>query len=175
MHEQIYSQFYVIISGLVTFSASSFGLYCAFEKWIKRKEHFPRINFDINVEIIDFIDNCVIINVISILENKGVVPLMIKDFTCELRGILDGGELRLGDDKIRKQLNFNEKVGGGDFIPRYWDYSFVFPGVKTEYTFVTIVPDNVRYLLAKGVFTYLPNDETHHAGKVVNLKKTLSR
>lgn len=41
---------YETFTGIITIAASFFGLYCAVDKWIKRKEHFPRVNFDITVE-----------------------------------------------------------------------------------------------------------------------------
>lgn len=161
--------FYDIATGIITITASFFGIYCAIDKWIKRKEHFPRVNFDITIQIIDFHDDKIILNVIASVDNKGYVPLKIKNFKCELLGIMSDSSLELGDEKIRNQLNFPNKIGDGSFIPLDWNYSFVYPCVKTDYLYVTFIPKNTKYLLVKGSFYYLETNESHHAGKVMKI------
>lgn len=163
------SQFFEFFGKGVAILVALFGLYCAFEKWWKREEHFPRVNFDLNAELIDHKDGKIILNIVATLENKGQVPLKIKEFVCELRGLRDNDLLELGTEKIRNQLNFKQDLGGGVFIPADWNYSFVYPGVKTEYTYVTIIPESTKYLLAKGRFHYLSNGESHHAGRIIKI------
>lgn len=163
------SQLFEIIGKGVSLVAAVFGVYWAIEKWRRREEHFPRVNFDLRVEVIDHKNGKIILNVVAILENKGHVPLKIKEFVCELRGLMDTDPLELGSDKIRNQLNFKQNLGKGPFIPSDWDYSFVYPCVKTEYTYVTLIPDSTKYLLVKGKFQYLLNGESHHAGSILKI------
>ncbi len=47
------------------------GVLFALYRWWMREEHFPRVNFDIDVEIIDREDNKYALNVVATLENKG--------------------------------------------------------------------------------------------------------
>ncbi|GKW30366.1 hypothetical protein AB6D34_11810 [Pectobacterium brasiliense] len=162
-------EIYEVVTGLITIAASFFGFYCVVDKWIKRKEHFPRVNFDITVEIIDFCDDKIILNIIASIDNKGYVPLKIKDFKCELLGVMNDSPLELGGQKIRNQLNFPNKIGDGSFIPLNWNYSFVYPCVKTDYLHVTFIPKNTKYLLVKSSFYYLETNESHHAGKVLKI------
>ncbi len=151
------------------------GVLFALYRWWKREEHFPRVNFDIDVEIIDRKDNKYVLNVVATLENKGEIPLKIKDFNCELRGLASDDSLELGTEKIRNQLNFKHNLNGGAFIPANWDFSFVFPSVKTTYTFVTIIPDTMIYLFVRGSFIYLANGESHHAGKIIKIANKSSQ
>lgn len=169
------SQLFEYLGKGISLIAAIFGFYWAFERWRKREEHFPRINFDLEVEIIDHKNGQIIINVISTLENRGHVPLKIKEFVCELRGLTESDSLELGEVNIRKQLNFKRDLGGGPFIPLDWNYSFVYPTVKTNYTYVTIVPETTAYLFIKGRFNYLSSGESHHAGKIIKIPNKSSQ
>jgi hypothetical protein len=163
------SLFFEYLGKGISLIAAIFGFYWALEKWWKREEHFPRINFDLDVEVIDRRAGYIVLNIISTLENKGHVPLKIREFVCELRGISITDSLELGNEGIRNQLNFKKDLGGGPFIPANWNFSFVYPSVKTNYTFITIIPEETAYLLAKGRFHYLSNGESHHAGKIIKI------
>ncbi|MDO6583389.1 hypothetical protein Q4491_18775 [Photobacterium sp. 2_MG-2023] len=165
------SQFFEYVGKAVSLSAALFGLYCVVLKWRKREEHFPRINFGIDAEVIDTVDGMVILNVVASLENKGVVPLKIKEFICELRGISHEDKIELGGGSIRHQLNFKNDLGSGAFFPLNWDFSFVYPSVTTQYTYITIIPADTKYLLVKGRFHYMSKNESHHAGKVINVSR----
>ncbi|NVK20896.1 MAG: hypothetical protein HWD86_00100 [Kangiellaceae bacterium] len=141
----------------------------AFNKWKKREEHFPRINFKIDANIIGKKDNEYIVEVISTLENKGLVPLKISHFICNIRGLKESDKLLLGNSKIRGQVNFKHLIVEGPFFPDTWDYSFVYPGVTTKYSYITKIPESMKFILIKGRFHYYKNGESHHAGKLINL------
>lgn len=163
------SELFEFIGKAVSVVAAGFAFYWAFERWRRQEEHFPRINFELEIEIIDQTAAGTIINIISVVENKGLVPLRIKDFICELRGLNRDDPLEIGDENIRHQLNFKNLLEGGEFIPKDWECSFVYPGVKTTYTFVTVLPKNVIYLLVRASFTYLDHKNTHHTGKIIRI------
>lgn len=157
------------VGKIVSLIAALSGFYWAFEKWLRREEHFPRINLDIDATVIDQNNDKIIFNIVATLENKGVVPLKISKFICELRGIKATDPLELGGENIRYQLNFSNLIAEGPFFPPEWEYSFVYPGVKTNYSYITIVPSEYKYLLLKGRFHYSRNNESHHAGKVIKI------
>ncbi|WP_286262019.1 hypothetical protein [Thalassotalea atypica] len=165
-----------LLGKLVSVIAAVFGFIWAFEKWWKRDEHFPRVNFDIAANIIDEKDDLIIVDVISTLENKGYVPLKIQNFDCEIRAIKSGDNLELGGEAIRNQLNFCHEVANGCFFPKEWKYSFIYPSVKTDYNFITVVPSSCEYLLVKGRFNYYKSTRGHHAGVVLKIpNKSLQR
>ena len=166
------SQLVSLADVLVIFSIIA-GLY-TFIKWWKREEHFPRINFEINVNVIDEKDGFFILHITSILENKGVVPLKINNFGCEVRGISKDDKLKLGGEEIRNQLNFPHVFARGRFFPKDWDESFVYPSVKATYGFITIIPHDTSYILVKGKFGYPNRAGNHHAEKVVKISNNIS-
>lgn len=164
-----FSIFFEYLGKALSAIAACAGAYWAFMKWLQREEHFPRINFDLSVDVLGSKDSKTIINVLCKIENKGHVPLKIRDFFCELRGLNDDDEIELGSEIIRNQLNFKNDLGGGSFIPLDWDSSFVHPGVTTTYTFVTFIPSETSYLFVKGKFIYMGNNEEHHAGTIMKI------
>jgi hypothetical protein len=142
------------------------GGWWAFEKWRKREEHFPRIAFEVSVNFIGLKDAKIICELVATLENKGVVPLKIREFTFVLRGLAGSDPLARGNEAIRRQLNFPRKLDEGRFVPEDWEYSFVHPGVKTEYNFVTFIDNDIAFVRLQGDFEYLANGETHHAARI---------
>ena len=167
------SAFFESLGKIVSVIAGLGGGYWTFLKWFKRDEHFPRIDFNMNIEVLGQKKVHTVLNIIATLENRGVVPLKIKNFVCKLRGIDRAESLELGGDEIRNQLNFKTKLGGGSYLPIKWPYAFVYPGVKTAFSYVTIVPRTTEFVLALAEFEYLANGETHHAGKVMKMPKRI--
>lgn len=175
-----FEQFFKYMGIAVTGVGSLSGAIWVFRKRWVRDEHFPRVAFDLKVNIIDEIDGQHILEVVAVLENKGVVPLKICNFTCEIRGIKEGEKLQIGGEVIRNQLNFNTILRSGWFIPTGWKYSFVYPSVKTDYNFVTTVASDTRYALVKSTFEYyrrlkiLGNNRSHHATVVLKIPNNSS-
>lgn len=174
-------EFFKYMGVAVTGIGSISGSIWAFRKWWVRDEHFPRVAFDLKVNFIDEVDSQHIVEVIAILENKGVVPLRICNFTCDIRGIKEGEKLQMGGEAIRNQLNFNVPLRSGWFIPTGWKYSFVYPSVKTDYNFVTTVASDTRYALVKCTFEYyrhlkiFGNNRSHHATVVLKIPNNSSK
>lgn len=140
----------------------------AFRKWRVRDEHFPRMCFEANVNFVGEKDGMVVCELVVIFENKGVVPLRFSELTFVLRGIGKSDPLELGGPDIRQQLNFSRVLGRGRFIPKDWVESFIYPGVRTEYNFVTMVPSDTAFLRMQADFIYPDMKEgSHHAAKVV--------
>jgi hypothetical protein len=57
-------------------------------------------------------------------------------------------------------------LGNGHFVSPDWDYSFIYQDVKTEYNFVTCIPEDVSFVRMQGDFEYLLSGASHHAAKV---------
>ena len=141
----------------------------AFEKWRRTDEHFPRVAFEVSVNFLGARDECVVCELVATLENKGVVPLKIREFTFVLRGLGEADPVARGGRNIRNQLDFPNKLEEGRFVPEDWDYSFVYPGVKTEYNFVTAIPQGTAFVRMQGEFAYFKDGQTHHAAKVLKV------
>jgi len=153
----------------VTVVAAIAGGWWAFEKWRKRDEHFPRMFFEVSANFLGKQNSQWVVEVVAVLENKGVVPLKIKSFGFVLRGLRASSPLERGDQSIRGQLLFPDVLAEGPFVPTSWAYSFVYPGVKTEYNFVTAIPVDVSFVRVQGDFEYIPSGRSHHAAKILKV------
>lgn len=162
------SQLFEFLGKSVSALAAVAGAWWAFEKWRKRDEHFPRVFFEVMVNFIGSKDGQLIVELVATLENKGVVPLKIKNFTFKLLGLKAADPLVRGGEEVRGQLRFPHMLEQGVFVPQDWEYSFVYPGVKTEYSFVASIPSDVEYVRMQGDFEYF-SGETHHAAKVLQV------
>jgi hypothetical protein len=145
------------------------GAWWAFEKWRQRDELFPRVAFEVSVNFLGAKNGQIVCELVATLENKGVVPLKIRDFTFVLRGLSENDPIRRGDEEIRHQVNFPIKLEEGRFVPEAWEYSFVYPGVKTEYNFIAAIPQHIAFVRMQGDFAYPAEGETHHAAKLLKV------
>lgn len=144
------------------------GAVWAFEKWWRRDEHFPRMVFEVDVNFIGRKDEKIVCELVAVLENKGVVPMKLKSFTFQLRGLSGKDDLCLGGKKIRNQLNLHRELCEGSFIPDDWPWTFVYPGVRTEYSFVTLISGDIAFVRMEAEFLYLKGkDNSHHAARIL--------
>lgn len=167
-----WSALFEVLGRAVTAFAAVAGAWWAVEKWRARDEHFPRIYFEVSVNFLGYKDEQMVVELIATLENKGVVPLRVRNFAFRLRGLKKTDPLTRGGKEIRGQLQFPHVLEDGAFFPPDWGYSFVYPGVKTEYNYVASIPEDVSYVRIQGDFEYFGTGETHHAAKVLKVPNT---
>lgn len=142
------------------------GAFWGVVKIFKRAEHYPRVNLQLSCSVVGQRGPSVLCDLRASIDNKGNVPIRIKSFEFNLRGIKDGSDLQYGGAEIRNQASFSELIKEGSFIPENWDETFVHPNVKAEYDFALLVPANIRVIRAHAYFTY--NDgKTHHQTQVI--------
>ena len=84
-------------SKIIAFAALIIGAWWGVVKYLKRDEHFPRVVFEVSANFVGKQDGKMIYEVLAQLENKGVVPLKIKDLKFKVRGLYeeDGVQSRL--------------------------------------------------------------------------------
>jgi hypothetical protein len=164
-----WSHLFELLGKIVSILAAIAGGWWAVEKWRKRDEHFPRVYFEVDVNFLGSKDGQLVVELLAMLENRGVVPLKIKNFTFKLRGLKDSDDLVRGGTEIRRQLRFPHLLEEGTFVPPDWAYSFVYPGIKTEYNYVASISAEIAFVRMQGDFEYLRTEETHHAAKVLKV------
>ena len=144
------------------------GLWAIYKFYI-RDEHFPRIQFDVEINFIGKEKDQHIIEIIAYLENKGVVPIKLTELEFSLRGLKHGEELVEGNENINKQLFLPHKVKEAPWLSDTWNYTFVYPSVRTRYTHVAMVSDVYSFLLVRGLFIYESDEDFHTSAKLVQV------
>jgi hypothetical protein len=74
-----------------------------------------------------------------------------------------------GDESIRGQVRIPHLIKEGTWVPEHWNYTFIYPGVKTEYNYITVLPENVSFIRVEGSFSYDQAGNTHHAAKLLKV------
>ena len=164
------TEFFEFVGRAATLIATIAAGWWAIVSWRKRNELFPRVYFEVSANFVGWHQGVVVAEVVAVLENKGIVPLKIKHFGFKVRALMQSDAPIAGGEDVRNQLLFPHVVAEGLFVPGSWGYSFVFPGVKTEYSYVTTIPAEAAYLRVQGDFEYLDHaGESHHAAKVLRV------
>ena len=60
----------------------------------------------------------------------------------------------------------------GSWVPEDWNYTFIYPGVKTEYNYITAVSADVTFIRVEGSFSYERLGSSHHAAKLLKVPNT---
>lgn len=163
------SAFFEVLGRVASVLAALAGGWWAFEKWRKREEHFPRVYFEVSVNFLGISQGQIIAELVATLENKGVVPLKIRAFTFKVLGLSAQDQLTPGGREIRGQLRFPHLVAEGSFIPPTWKYTFIYPGVKTEYNYVCAMSSDMLFVRMQSDFQYQVAGRAHHAAKVLEV------
>ena len=135
-------------------------------------ELFPRVGFVVGARFLGEQDGKVLAELYATLENKGVVPLRIVDFTFSVRGIEQASALTRRAVEEQDEIEFPREVAKGFFMPRRFEYSFVYPGVATHYNTVIAIPTDIRFLRIKSRFVYYDRrEEDHYAGATLAVER----
>ncbi len=158
-----------IASKGIAFVALVIGAWWGVVKFLRRDEHFPRVVFEVSANFVGIQNNQVLFEVLAQIENKGVVPLKIKDLGFKIRALNSDDVIEAGDESIRGQVRIPHLLREGSWVPEHWNYTFIYPGVKTEYNYIAAVPVNVSFIRVEGSFSYQRLGSTHHAAKLVKV------
>lgn len=153
-------------SKVIAFGALVAGAWWGVVKYLKRDEHFPRVGFEVSANFVGTHDGKVLLEVLAHLENKGVVPLKIKDLNFKIRGLREDDPISEGDNTIRGQIRIPHIFWEGSWVPEHWNFTFIYPGVKTEYNYVAALPLDISFVRIEGSFSYDREGNSHHAAKL---------
>src|SRR5688572_10913635 len=118
-----------IASKIISFGVLLVGIGWGLAKFLRRDEHFPHIFFEVSANFVGVQDNQNLFEVLALLENKGVVPIKIKELKFKVRGLFQQDQIKKGDASIRGQIRIPRLLVEGSWIPEQWDSSFVYPAV----------------------------------------------
>jgi len=160
------------VQSVATVIAIIFGGIWAYFRFIRQREHSLKVEFTIDAEFIGFQDKKWLVEIIANVENKGAVLHKISDFYFLLRYVKTADELDDGEENINFQTNIEHFRKKGYFIPQNWEYSFIEPGIKNEYKYVTTLPIEATFVLIHGKFKYQSDEHEFHTA--IKLKKVPS-
>lgn len=140
------------------------GAIWVYLKFIRNRENHPKIEFNVDVRLLGSQNEKLIIEIIAVVENKGLVRHWINDFTCDVLILKATDLVEHGDERINHQILFNKnnpiKSNGESkreriiWIPKDWYDTFIDSGIKQQYTYLTGVPDTTTFISIYSQFIY---------------------
>lgn len=158
-----------LVSRFIAFATLIVGVVWGLLKFFRRDEHFPRVEFEVDARFVGQQGGRVLVEVVAVLTNRGLVPVRIRDMGFKLRGLRAADPLQEGDPAIRGQLRIPHLLKEGEFVPGHWGHTFIYPGVRTEYNYITALDADVRFLRVEGSFAYDRPGHAHHAARLLKV------
>lgn len=172
-----------IIESLLTSLAILIGGGWTFWKYVLQREAYPKIQFNIDINFISIQDKQILFEVLLVLKNKGTVRHEIdkESFTLKIRYLTKDDKIIQGDLKYNfetkfphlhevKDVNKKRKI-----IHESWKNTFLDPGVKQVYSYITALPEDTLCILVKSKFNYSERKSDNYGAqklfKVEDLKK----
>jgi hypothetical protein len=139
-------------------------------KFVQRREAKAKIQFDVDLSVVGRADGKLIVELVAIVENKGLVRHAVSDFIFKLFYLPKGAQIRDGDKRIKHQIHFESVVKDRSWVKEDTVYTFVDPGVVQRYRYVTHIPGDAAFALLYAEFKY-PDaaSEFHSAQRVFNV------
>ncbi len=145
--------------------ALTIGSSLGFYRFILKKEFHPKIQFNIDLNVIDKTSKGWLIEVIAFIENKGSVRHIIyaKDFTFTVRYLTKKSNIS-NNTTIQEEkfytLNFDNKVDDGtnkgyfQMLPNFFGETFIDPSVTQKYSCPLSIPKDATHVLVISKFRY---------------------
>lgn len=156
-----------IIESLAKIIGIIVGAIWVYLRFIRTRESHPKIEFNVAVNLIGRQDKKILIEIIADLENKGLVRHWVNNFTCDVLILRSTNPVVNGDERINHQLLFEkhnpvksntDKSDRIIWIPNDWHESFIDPGIKQKYTYLTEVPETTSFISIYSQFYYKKNE-----------------
>lgn len=157
-----YSKSITIVIGLI-------GILWTLYRYFREGFHRPRIEFDIECNILGEHLGEYLAEFTIYAHNKGHIKFTFPEIRLRVRGIDTNSPLSYWPEH-GKRLEFPIPVFNEKIIPPKFKYYFVEPGIKQPITYVTKIPNNIRFIVARASFKYRFKNKLHTSERVFELK-----
>ncbi len=158
-----------VVESVVKTAAIIAGGGWAFWRYAYQGEFKRRVAFNVDVNFVAEHEDVWLVELLALVENKGLVTHEIANFSFKLRCIYPEDAIEEAGQQANFQTNFPHKLKEGTWLPNRWGNTFVRPGICTRYTYVAAVPKRAIAVLLTGRFRYPEKDSYHTAVKVAKM------
>jgi hypothetical protein len=161
-----------IIKNIITAVAIMIaGIWTIYRFGINR-EKYPKLQFDLDLQVLGKEAEYILIELTAILENKGLTRLYIKDFTFNLLFLKENAPIDLSDEKINSQLKFNYAIQKKAWVKDEHN-PFIDGGIIQRYRYVYAIPHTAKYAMIYSKFrdTKKSSEEKYYLQRAFNLSQ----
>ena len=144
------------------------GAAWAYLRFWREGQHAQRIEFNLSCEFFEPQDGSRIASFSLHAHNRGNVERRFVRISLRILGLKTTDALSCRADD---RLLFPHHLVSAEVIPKKFGYYFVRPGVDQRFSFTTIIPDDVRYVLARAAFKYENSDDLHTTERVFDAQR----
>ena len=152
------------IESIITGLGIIFGALWAYRRFIAQEERYPYINFSADINFICRQRGYWIVELISIIENKGKVPHRFRLFDFDLFALFPEDDVKASDD-FGGQAYFPHEIVKGSWKPKRFSYFFIAPGATSKYSFVARVPEKASAIMLHSWFEYEDRRKAGHTAE----------
>jgi hypothetical protein len=154
------------IQSIATILALCVGGYWAYFRFVRQREGVPNIEFFADIAFIDERQDEWVVELLSVVENKGKARHSMENFTFDLAFLKHSDPVQF-IPKYGDQVGFPHLLRSGSWLPPHMKNFFVDPGVKARYSHLTVVPKEAGTLVLHSRFSYMDGQHIHSAEKSV--------
>lgn len=139
--------------------------------WRFRREriHAPQVEFSVDAKLHGPSNGAYAAEYVLTFENKGKTRVQITSIELRVRGIKRDAKLTVWK-AYPPRIEFTEAlVDDKHVIPRKYSHAFFEPGIKQEYRYVSIIPEEIQLILVRGQFFY-KGKHSHSAERVISVE-----
>jgi hypothetical protein len=129
------------------------------------RTHAPQIEFSIDCNFYGPQRNNYLVEVLLTVNNKGRVKQKFKDVTLRIRGIEENQPLEFWKKREPRLYFPHLLVPDVPVVPEGIECFFAEPGEKNTFTYVTKIPETIKFVLAYATFSY-NSEDSHDAERV---------
>src|SRR5688572_18861206 len=152
------------------------GFWAYYRFGITRERH-PKLQFDLELEVLGKTDQHYIVQLIAIVENKGLTRQYIHDFKFSLLYLNKNSEIDLTDENINHQIRFTSILRSKSWLTQKTSTPFVDGNIKQQFTYNTVIPADADFVLIYSKFrdpkkrSFKKPGDMYHITKTFDLKK----
>jgi len=139
------------------------------------RERYAKIEFNLDCRYIGMVNGSHVIELIAILENKGMARQYIKKWTFDLLLFKEGENIDESEKSINFQVKFSDKkISARSWVPTTWYTIFLDANTKQTYTYITAIPEKTKFISLYSKFLYPDTKDFHAAQKTFELKALIT-
>ena len=147
------------IGRILTIMSLLISAFLIYTKLVIERGLFPPVEFYLKWIVHGEQKNRIIIEILPVLENKGTSILIVKNLRIEVRYLLREDPIRFFPN-FRGRLDFSRSLEDDLYLDDSGRFqvlphdTFIKPGVKQTYSFITFIPNEASYVLLHSTFDY---------------------
>ena len=141
------------IQSIFTVLAVVLGAAWAYWRFVRQAERYPYITFSADINFVCRQGGYWIVELISVIENKGKVPHRFSVFDFDLYAIFPDDAVAVNQE-FGGQVHFPHEIVKGSWKPERTSNFFIAPGATSKYSFVARVPEAATAIMLHSWFEY---------------------